>query len=330
MEYHGFPLEVTDFHKQLIVVDGHCDTILEMFKTNRSLKNHSVDGHVDLQRLIEGGVRVQFFAAFIESIYKPFNCLTRVMQLIDYFYHQIEACDDLIRVGLSKTKIKKYIRDGKLVAILGIEGGEALNGDLSVLRNLYRLGVRLLGLTWNQRNQLADGADENNTGGGLTKFGVQVVKEMNRLGMMIDLSHISERGFWDVLEKSSDPVIVSHANCYKLCNHQRNLKDEQIKALAAKGGMMGMSFVPEFLGAGNTDIDDLVNHIVHVAGLVGTDILALGSDFDGINQTTKGLEDCTCYPSITGKLLERGFTKNEVRAIMGKNMLRFINLVIKS
>lgn len=322
------PRDVMEIHEQLLVADGHCDTILELLKSGRKLMNPSISGHVDLARLKKGNVRLQFFAAFIETVYKPHNSLQRALQLIDKFYTEVEPCKEL-SVGLTMKRIGKDLDAGKTVALLGIEGGEALNGDISVLRVLYRLGVRFLGLTWNQRNQIADGVGERGTRGGLTTFGQEVVRSMNQLGMIIDLSHISEPGFWDVLDQSEHPVLVSHTNCFKLCNHPRNLTDKQIKVLASNGGIMGLSFVPDFLGGENPSIEDFMNHLDHVAGLVGTQVIGLGSDFDGIDKTATGLEDCRCYPKITAKLLERGYTKAEIRGIMGENMLRLMDKVLK-
>ncbi len=319
-----------ELHKQLMVVDGHCDTILEVAKGRRKLGQFTDTGHVDLSRMYEGGVRVQFFAAFIETKYKPFNSLARALQLIDFFYTEVDSCSDVLIPGLTVRQIKSDLKAGKVIAVLGIEGGEALNGDLSVLRILYRLGVRFLGLTWNQRNQLADGTGESITGGGLTNFGREVVLEMNRLGMIIDLAHISEPGFWDTLEISRFPVMVSHANCYKLCSHRRNLNDEQIRALAEKRGILGLSFVPEFLGQGRKSIDGFLDHVDHVAGLVGTDSIALGSDFDGIEETAPGLDDCRCFPMITAGLVKRGYKEDEIKGIMGENMLRLMEKVWRS
>lgn len=314
-------------HQDILVIDGHCDTILAVVRGAGRLGTYRETGHVDLPRLKEGGVKVQFFAAFIESLYKPFSSLTRTMQLIDAFHTEVEDNSDCLAPGLTMRQIRRELREGKTIAVLGIEGGEALNGDLSVLRMLYKLGVRFLGLTWNQRNQLADGVGESITKGGLTNFGCAVITEMNRLGIIIDLAHISAAGFWDALERSRHPVMVSHTNCFKLCPHPRNLTDDQIKALARKGGIMGLSFVPDFLGKGRTSITNFFDHLDHVAGLAGTDVIAIGSDFDGIDNTPDGLYDCRCFPAITAGLLERGYTEKEVRGIMGENMFRLMEKV---
>lgn len=318
-----------ELHKNLVVIDGHCDTILDVIRGVRTLAKTSEEGHVDLVRLQEGGVRVQFFAGFIETFYKPFSSLTRALQLIDVFYSEIELNNHLIEVGLSANQIRKNLRTGKIIGILGIEGGEALNGSLEVLRVLYRLGVRFIGLTWNQRNQIADGVWETVSGGGLTFFGRQVIEEMNRLGMLIDLAHISEPGFWDVLSLSKGPVMVSHANCRTLFEHPRNLTDDQIRALAEKHGIIGLSFVPEFIGRGETTLADFLDQIDHVAAIAGTEVIGIGSDFDGIEYTPVGLEDCRSYPFITQGLIERGYTDKEIRGIMGENFLRLIDKVLK-
>lgn len=317
-----------DLHKDLLVVDGHCDTILEIIRGKRKLGQLNGEGHIDLVRMKEGGVKVQFFAAFIETVFKPYHSLTRALQLIDAFYTEMADYGDAIVPGFGMKQIRKDLKEGKIIAVLGIEGGEALNGDLAVLRMLNRLGVRSIGLTWNQRNNIADGVGESVTRGGLTEFGRQVICEMNRLGMIVDLAHISEPGFWDALELSNKPVMVSHANCAALCGHPRNLSDSQIKALAQKGGVLGVSFVPDFLGRGRSSVEEFLDHVDHVAALVGTEVIALGSDFDGIDVTASGLEDCRCYPSITAKLLERGYTEKEIRNIMGENFFRLMEKVI--
>ncbi len=320
--------DALNLHRKLTVVDCHCDTVLQVARGKTKLGQYNETGHVDIQKLQEGGIRVQFFALFIESIFKPYRSLSRTLHLIDTLSTEIDSCSHILCPGLNMIQIKRELKRGKIIAVMGIEGGEAINGDISALRIFYKLGVRFLGLTWNQRNDIADGVSEKITGGGLTCFGRNVVQEMNRLGMIIDLAHISEAGFWDVLEISKFPVMVSHANCRTLCNHPRNLSDEQIKALAETRGIFGLSFVPEFLGKGKTGISDLLDHIDHVAGLAGTDVIALGSDFDGIEETPAGLNDCTCYPAITEGLLDRGYTEKEIKGIMGENMIRFMNRIL--
>ena len=317
-------------HQKTIVFDGHCDTILEVMNHKRALDKKSTTGHLDIPRMKEGGVDVQFFAVFIEDIYKPDRSLKRTLQLIDCLYREIENNQDDISLVTNYNQIKEANGAEKIAAILSIEGGEALEGDLGVLRVLYRLGVRLLTLTWNQRNQIADGIGESRTGNGLTEFGIKVIDEMNRLGMLIDVSHLSETGFWDVIKRSKAPIVASHSNCYTLCSHLRNLKDEQIKALADKGGVIGITFVPDFLTQEKrkTTVKDVVKHIDYLVEKAGIDCVGLGSDFDGTGSLPLGLEGVDKIPNITEGLLDRGYKEREIEKILGGNFLRVFKEVV--
>jgi len=306
------------------IFDAHCDTLLDIVNHKRLLGDRSSIGHLDIPRLKEGGVNIQVFAAFIEDIYKPDRALKRTLQLIDTFYRELDKNKDKISLTTSYHQIEKANSTGKIAAILSIEGGEALEGDLGVLRVLYRLGVRLITLTWNQRNQIADGANESRTGSGLTEFGLKVINEMNRLGMLIDVSHLSETGFWDVIKNSKAPIVASHSNCYNLCPHLRNLKDKQIKALADRGGVIGVTFVPEFLTKAKREanIEDVIGHIDYLVKIGGVDCVGLGSDFDGTENLPLDLEGVDKMPNITKGLLNRGYKEKEIRKILRGNFLR--------
>lgn len=323
-------IKAKQIHQKATVFDGHCDTILEVINHKRSLGSRTLVGHLDIPRMKEGGVDVQFFAVFIEDIYKPDRSLKRTLQLIDCFYKEIEKNQDDISLATNYNQIEEVNRAGKIAAILSIEGGEALEGDLGVLRVLYKLGVRLLTLTWNQRNQIADGIGESRTGSGLTEFGLKVIDEMNRLGMLIDVSHLSETGFWDVIKRSKAPIVASHSNCYALCPHLRNLKDEQIKALADKGGVIGITFVPNFLTQEKrkTTVEDVVKHIDYLVEKVGIDYIGLGSDFDGTGGLPLGLEGVDKVPNITKGLLDRGYKEKDIKKILGENFLRVFKEVV--
>jgi len=323
-------IKAKQIHQKAIIVDGHCDTILEIMNHKRNLGKKSTTGHLDIPRMKEGGINVQFFAVFIEDIYKPDRSLKRTLQLIDCFYEEIEKNQDDISLVINYNQIKDVNRAGKIAAILSIEGGEALEGDLGVLRVLYRLGVRLLTLTWNQRNRIADGMDESRTGSGLTEFGLKVIDEMNDLRMLIDVSHLSETGFWDVIKRSKTPIVVSHSNCYALCPHLRNLKDEQIKALADKDGVIGITFVPDFLTQEKrkTSVKDVVKHIDYLVEKVGVDYVGLGSDFDGTGDLPLGLEGVDKIPNLTEELLDRGYKEREIEKILGGNFLRVFRKVV--
>ena len=324
-------VKAKQIHQKAIIFDGHCDTILEVMNHKRSLEKKSTTGHLDIPRMKEGGVDVQFFAIFIEDIYKPERSLKRTLQLIDCFYKEIEKNQDDISLVTNYNQIEEVNRAGKIAAILSIEGGEALEGDLGALRVLYKLGVRLLTLTWNQRNQIADGIWESRAGSGLTEFGIKVIDEMNDLGMLIDVSHLLETGFWDVVKRSKTPIVASHSNCYALCPHLRNLKDGQIKALVDKGGVIGITFVPDFLTQEKrkTIVKDVVTHIDYLVEKAGIDCVGLGSDFDGTDDLPLGLEGVDKIPNITKELLDRGYKEREIEKILGGNFLRVFKEVVE-
>ncbi len=310
-------------HHGSIVVDAHCDVLTALEREKRRLGEQSGAGHVDLPRLKEGGVDIQFFAAYISPPYIP-RALTRALALIDRFYTELGENSREIMLVKSFADIQDALARGKIAAVLAVEGGEALHGSLEVLRILYHLGVRCLTLTWNHRNEIGDGVLEERTRGGLTRFGVEVVREMNRLNMLVDVSHLSEAGFWDVLEVSSKPVIASHSNCRRLCGHPRNLTDEQIKSLASAGGVMGLCFYPEFVHDREPSLSKVLDHIDHVVEIAGINCVGLGSDFDGFAGALFGLEDVRRLPALTEGLLQRGYGEDEVKKILGENFLRLL------
>jgi membrane dipeptidase len=315
-------------HSESIVVDAHCDTLTAMLEQQRRLGDSSGKGHLDLFRLKTGGIKVQFFAAFIAPQFKHI-AFRRALELINLYYREIKANNKNIVHIESLAGIYDALGAGKIAAVLSVEGGEALECRLDALRMLYHLGVRSLTLTWNNRNDLGDGVLAGKTGGGLTSFGLAVVKELNRLGMLVDVSHLSEKGFWDVLQYSEHPVMASHSNCQALCAHSRNLSDQQIEALARKGGVMGITYVPDFLGGKESSVDKILDHIDHAVLVGGVNCVGLGSDFDGIVHPPSGLEDCSKIYVITKGLIERGYHYSTVKKILGENFLRIIKQVLK-
>ena len=178
------------------------------------------------------------------------------------------------------------------------------------------------------RNQLADGVTDSRTGGGLSEFGVKVVEELNRLGVIIDVSHLSDTGFWDLIAVTTEPIIASHSNSRAVCGHARNLTDDQIRALADLGGVMGINFSPNFIHLTRADVASVVDHIDHIVKLVGVDYVGLGSDFDGIRGTPKGLEDVSKMPNITLELVHRGYSEEEISKILGENHLRIFKDIV--
>ncbi len=328
--------EARKLHEESIVIDAHCDSILHTvprihkpdWKT-RSLIVKSSEGHVDFPRLIEGGVTCQFFAVYVDPPYKPERATERALEMISSFYVEVEKSKNKVLIVDNSNDIVKAKEENKLAALLSLEGGEPVQYNPILLRAFHKLGIRSMSLTWNERNMLADGVSEARTRGGLTSLGLKTIELMEKLGIIIDVSHISESGFWDIIENTHKPIIASHSNCKAICNHPRNLSDEQIKAIAEKGGVIGINFYPKFLTKEEkATIEDIIRHIDHIDKLVGINHVGLGSDFDGISTTPEGLEDVSKLPMLTAKMLEHGYSKNDVKKFLGENFLRVIREVI--
>jgi len=321
-------------HSRAIVCDSHCDTILALDRQDRRMGERSEVGHADLPRLLEGGVTAQVFALFVEDQYLPGEAIRRTVQLLDVFYREVEANADRMFLASGAADIRRAKAEGKLAAILGIEGGEALEGDIAVLRIFYRLGVRLLTVAWNRRNALADGQKESRTSGGLTTFGVEAVQEMNRLGIIVDVSHLSAAGVHDVLEVSHAPIIASHSNARAVRDHPRNLSDEQVRAIAGGGGLVAVTFVPFFVAAeGQASLKRLLDHIEHLLQVGGEDHVGVGGDYDGFgfggpaDQFTE-LPDVSHLPRLTEGLLKRGLSQRVAEKVLGGNFLRVFGEVV--
>jgi membrane dipeptidase len=324
-------LDPGQLHRESIVFDAHCDTLQEVLADKRRLGERSEEGHIDLPRLREGGVTAQIFALFVSPNYFPGGAARQALRLLDVFYQEMEENADQLTLATTAGDIKRAKVEGKVAGILSLEGAEALDGDLGVLRAFYKLGVRNIGLTWNLRNAAADGVDETRSSSGLTNFGVQLVREMNRLGIMVDISHLSLTGVRDVLHVSEAPVIASHSNAYALCPHRRNLTDEQLEGVASKGGVVGVTFVPNFVteNKSQTTLKRVLDHIDYMVKTMGVDHVGLGSDFDGFfNSKVLGLEDVTHLPRLTAGLVERGYGGEDAKKILGGNFIRVFREVV--
>lgn len=308
------------------IADCHCDTICHfMHENDYKFSRENSFGHIDLPRLEKGNVKVQLFAMCTETING--GGLKKTLQMIEKYHQNIDHCNDRIGHIKNFSDISILNGRGKIASILTIEGaGEALEGDLKFLYLFYRLGVRSLSLTWNYRNQLADGVYEEITGGGITRKGREVIKVMESLGMILDLAHLSSHGFYDAINIINKPPLVSHANARTLCENPRNLNDEQLKLLAEKNGVIGISFYPLFICENRKEcnMERLLDHFVHIASEIGVQHLALGSDFDGIDMTLKELYDCTQYHRLIAGLLSRGFSASEIELIIKDNILRLL------
>ena len=333
--------KVESLHKSATLIDFHCDTLKEIVEwpqirgplpNRRKFGDKGKEGHLDLPRLIEGGVDCQVFAVFCAREPRPQDA---AIWLIDAFYQSLELNKDRFTLATNARDITKAEREGKVAGLLSIEGGEPLLGSLAALRMFYRLGVRAMGLTWSFRNELGNGTGEKHPTGGLTDFGLSVIEEMNKLGMIVDVSHLNDQGFWDVVNNNKNVFIASHSNCRSLCSNPRNLTDEMIKAIAERKGVIGMNFLPYFIlpreeitNGKKATVKNLIDHVDHIAELVGTGHLGLGSDFDGIPYPPDGLEDAGKMINITIELSNRGYSDNDIRKILGGNFLRVIKQIL--
>lgn len=319
-------------HEKSFVVDAHCDTALRLVAGETlTPPPGELSGHVDLPRLRAGGVNLQLFALWVDADHRREGFLRRCLDMLDAVNMEVTRCSDELHLVTAADDLETLSRTGKIGVMLSIEDGAALEGSLAALRAFYRLGVRAVGLTWNGRNELAEGVGAAvGQGRGLTSFGRDVVREMNRLGMVVDVSHLAERGFWDVLDVSDAPIIASHSNARAVCDHVRNLTDEQIKALAQRGGVMGINFCPPFLRSdGPATVDDIVRHIDYIVDLVGPEHVGFGSDYDGITTTPVGAEDVSRLPAVTEALMARGYDEAAVRAIVGNNFMRVFRQILR-
>jgi membrane dipeptidase len=318
--------EALALHRRHAVVDGHADSILQVLEGVRSLVERSDQGHLDFPRAREGGLTATVQTAWPDPVYYPVAA-RRVLRQIDALLGQIEASGGMARLALSAADVRSCRAEDRLAVVLNVEGAEALHGEPALLRVLHRLGVRLLQPVWNHRNEAADGIVEEHGRGGLSAFGRSLVGEMNRLGMALDLSHLNQPGFFEVLELSTDPVLFTHGNCRAIFDHRRNLTDEQIRALAAAGGVFGVSVVDAFMGDDQGDAGRVAEHVDHAVQLVGPDHVGYGSDFDGTSRLPRGLEDVSLLPNLTAELLDRGYDEPSLAKILGGNYLRVFERV---
>jgi membrane dipeptidase len=234
-----------------------------------------------------------------------------------------------IELATNMKSVRHARQNGRVAMILSIENGICVEKDLGLLRNFHRLGVRMMSLTWNYRNRLGDGiVGSPARRRGLTPLGRETLREMGRIGMIADVSHLSERTFWDVIGAAEQPVVASHSNALAICRHPRNLSDDQIRAISETGGFVGLNFCPDFLNLeSEPSIDDVVKHALHIAEVGGTEVLAVGSDFDGIYSTPKGLEHIGRIGRLEHALRRAGFSPGEIKAIAHKNFLRVFRSV---
>ena len=322
-------------HKEAIVVDTHCDTLMQFLPQPwgsppaRKLGERSDRGHIDLPRMIEGGVTCQTFAVYTGRRAIVPEAPLMAMKMVDKFYTEIEANPEIVAVT-THDEIVAAKKAGKVCGLLSLEGAEPLMGDIALLRVYYRLGMRMLSFAWNYRTPFADGLGAKRSESKLPELGVQALEEMNRLGIVFDVSHLCDSVFWDVADVMKGPFIASHSKARALCSHARNCTDDMIKAIADHGGVLGMNYAPQFIvdGGENVTVMDMVDHIDHIVKLVGPDHVGLGSDFDGIGPPPKGIETVDQTPNVTRELVKRGYSDEDIMKILGGNHLRVFKEVI--
>jgi membrane dipeptidase len=315
----------TENNKPLLI-DGHADILYRMEMEGHSFDAKDSELHLSFERIVESGIGLQIFALFVGPKYSPAEQLRLIMGMIDAFYERV-CVNGMLQPVLSKTDLLRNTELGLRSGLLSIEGGDCIQGDIRILRMLYKLGVRAMGPTWNNGNCIADGVGEE-VDRGLTPFGREVVQEMNRLGMVVDVAHLAPKGFWDVIELSKAPVIASHANARAIHDHVRNLEDQQLKALFQTDGLIGLTYVPMFIGEGEVAITDLLRHADHILSLGGENHLGLGSDFDGIERTVVDLRHGGDYPRLQEALFKT-YGDSVAKKILGGNFKRVLESVLK-
>lgn len=311
------------------LIDLHCDTISCLMGDNTENTLRKNNFSVDLEKLKQGDYLAQIFALFVNKghVESPHSyCL----KMAKKFLEEINKNSDMISLARNYDEIIKNKDAGKLSAILSIEEGATIEGNLKNLKDFYDMGVRMMTLTWNYENEIGyPNKGEGNSEKGLKPFGIETVEFMNELGMLVDVSHLSDGGFYDVAKISKKPFIATHSNARSVTGHMRNLTDDMIKILSNRGGVTGINFCSAFIGdhENNTYIDDMIRHINHIRNIGGIDVLAIGTDFDGISSKVE-----ISNSSEMGKLVEAldkaGLKEEEIEKVCYKNALRLIKDVL--
>jgi membrane dipeptidase len=359
--------EAERLHRDAIVIDGHNDvpTIIldygfdlgmdggDPAKKNAALywmlgsllpapAGAELRTHTDLGRLRAGGVDAQFFSIWAHPrwIDRPGGARGRALAMLDAFDEQLRRHAGEMELARTAADVRRIAAQGRLAALLGLEGGHAIENDLENLRDFHRRGVRYLTLSWSNTNDWADSSGDDARHGGLGDFGRDVVRELNRLGVLVDVSHVSDDTFWDTLEVARAPVIASHSSARALVDVPRNLSDEMLRAVARNGGLVMVNFGGNFLDArkaGNgrialdvlrhlgpspVPLDLALDHLEHVARVAGADHVGIGSDFDGTIFLPEGLSDVSGFPNVTRGLAARGWPEESIRKLLGENLLR--------
>ena len=356
---------------EAVGIDTHIDTAQRVLIGAVDISKRLPDGQADLPRLREGGMRAPFFSLWVPVYYHGAEAIRRTLDLRDAMQTLFDAHPDQIELAVSAAEIERITGGRKIAAVLALEGGHQIDDDLRVLRMYHRLGIRAMTLTHFRNNDWADSSTDKPLHNGLTEIGKQVVREMNRIGMMVDISHVADKTFYDTLKVTTKPVIATHSSCRDLTNMPRNMTDDMLRALAKNGGVVGINFSPGFISNKSAEaskkkisaqaaaqpaqnpkaldefaakehfkdveaaktqrgatLEDAVAHIDHAVKVAGIDHVGIGSDWDGIDKVPVGLEDVSKMPAVTAGLLKRGYSEQDIKKIMGGNVLRLMRQVI--
>ncbi len=350
-------MNAAELHRDSIIIDTHVDTATHLLWRWPDFSQRLETGHLDIPRMREGGVDAVMFAVWIDEGFSNEDALKLVLRGIDCIHRLIETYSDDLVFARNAGDIRSAREAGKIAILITIEGGRVICDDLGILRMLESLGVCSITLAWGAATGWAD-SHSHQRHNGITDFGRDVVREMQRLNMLVDISHLSDKAFWDVLEVAERPVFASHSSCWSLQDHNRNMKDRMIEALAENGGVMNINFFGGFIGAGDDGkveqplrkppvlrdpydriaymvpepgppLSRLIDHYNHAISLAGADHVGIGSDFDGVTQLPQGMEDVSKLPALTEGLLAAGHSEADVQLILGENNLRLFEQTLE-
>ena len=352
--------------QRAVTVDTHADTPTEYMQHPFDLGAWNTRGHFDYPRMKAGGLDAEFFAAYVPAKYANNGAAAFCMKIMEIIHEMVDGYPQWVRYAQSTSDIRRIVAGGHRAILIGIEGGHAIEDSLDLLRGFYRFGARYMTLTHTNTNNWADSSTDEAKHNGLTPFGRQVVLEMNRLGMLIDISHVSDKTFYDAIATSKAPIFASHSSARVFSDHPRDMNDDMLRAIAKNHGVVDVNFYPVFLSdevrkaskerderlksaiadlkakdpsegeVYQTELKKLmdanplpkvsytaiVDHIDHIVKVAGIESVGIGSDFDGIPETPKGMEDVSHLPEIRKELDRRGYSETDIRKIMGENFMR--------
>ena len=306
-----------------MVVDGHADTPTEWLEHPFDVCKPSAH-QVDFPKMRAGGLDVELFAAYVPAKHADHDAYAFTTTLIDDIHRMVDACPSDAAIALSTDDIRAIVASGRRAIVVSIEGGHAIEDSLEKLDDFYRRGVRAMTLTHFNTNHWADSANDAPKHHGLTPKGESVIREMNRLGMMIDVSHASDETFWDVLGVTKAPIVATHSSVRALCDKPRNVSDDMLRAVAKNHGVVMINFLSMYLAADakTATASTIVDHVEHAIEVAGVDSVGLGSDFGNDVPLAKGMEDATKLPFVADELRRRGHSEEDIHKVMGENFMR--------